>query len=91
VSKTVVEAMEMRTKSMKAPSYYERYEAEPPRQDPNDTANAMLPSQSSNRTAHQHSIRSTLNNLFPFAKSNGYLICGCLSMKTARSFLDRKQ
>ncbi len=68
-------------------SYHKYYEAQPPIQDPNDSPL----SQSSNRTAYQHSMSRTLKNLFSFANSKGYLIRGCFSINAAKSSLDRKR
>ncbi len=42
------------------------------------------------QTSHQHSIRSTLKNLFCFTIFNGYLLSGRFSMYTANSLLDPK-
>jgi hypothetical protein len=40
---------------------------------------------------HQHSMRSTLKNLFCFAIFKGYFFSGCLSINTAKSRRDGKR
>ncbi len=40
---------------------------------------------------HQHSMRSTLKNLFCFAILKGYFFSGCLFMNTAKSPRDGKR